>query len=146
MTTLYQKLRDTWLASGVPAKSGATLSAVEDFERKHHIKLPSQFCNYMLTSNGMVDGQTDKSLISFLSLEAIDREMAAIAGKSEDSVDIPFAEYSIYSHYYALRITKDGTQQGIYAVDGTNEKQLTSSFDSFIEVYLSNPETIAHCW
>ena len=146
MTTLYQRLRDTWLASGVSTNSCTSLSKLEDVEKKHHIQLPSQFRNYMLTSNGMTDGQIDRSLISFLSLDAIDREMAATVGNSEDSVDIPFAEFSIYSHYYALRITKDGTQLGVYAADGTNEKQLASSFDSFVELYLSNPEIIAHCW
>jgi hypothetical protein len=146
MGTLYERLRNAWLENGVVIRHGATPLAIERFENQYHVKLPNQFRDYLSTSNGMVNGQTDNNLLSFLSLDAIDHEMASHCRQTQDVVDVIFAEYLIYSHYYTLRVTKDGAQLGVYAANGTNEKRLAASFDEFIDTYMVNPGTIADCW
>lgn len=146
MTTIYERLRDTWLANGVSINDGATPLALNEFEKENHIKLPVEFRDYLSISNGMVDGQTDKYLISFLSLDTINHEISSRTRQLQDSVDIAFAEYLVYSHYYTLRATENGTPLGVYVMDGTNEKLLASSFYQFIHVYLSNPRSVAYCW
>jgi hypothetical protein len=77
-------------------------------------------------------------------LDAIGREMAESHGRG--SVDIVFAEYLLFSHYYVLRATVSGQELGIYATDQSNEKKLASSFDQFLKEYLANPSAIANCW
>ena len=145
MKTLYKRLRDTWLSSGLSVNEGALPEAIDRLEKKRLIKLPRQFRDYLLEVGGMADGQTDLSLTSFLSLDAIDKELGKVEHVG-DLINLIFAEYLIYSHYYTLRATRDGLRIGVYAADGSNEIRLASSFDEFIDAYLLNPDNIAECW
>src|SRR5262245_62019310 len=98
----FDRLRTAWTAAAVRINHGAPLAAVESFEARHAVTLPLSFRNYILEIGGMIAGQTDNSVISFLSLDAIDREMKPLAQQS-DLREIVFAEFLVFSHYYVLK-------------------------------------------
>ena len=146
MKTPNQRLRDTWLDNGLSIEVGAERVALDSFEREHRLTLPTQFRNYLLTANGMADGQVDESMISFLPLHRIVRELESQRPTGSELVELLFAEYLMFSHHYVLRATTEGVERGVYAADGTNEKQIAETFEQFVAAYLSNPNAIAHCW
>jgi hypothetical protein len=140
----FDRLRAAWTGGTVRINHGAPLAAVESFEARHAVTLPLSFRNYILEIGGMIAGQTDNSVISFLSLDAIDREMKPLAQSSELR-EIAFAEFLVFSHCYVLKCTKEGLEKGVFAADGTHEKHIAPTFDQFVDAYLDNPQGIAHC-
>jgi hypothetical protein len=120
-------------------------AVLERFEEKHHVFLPIAFKEYLLTVNGMKEGQTDENLISVLPLQAMDRE-ANYKEISANWVEMIIAEFCIYSHLYVLRTSRSGDRCAVFATDGKHEKQLASSFEDFVRLYLSSPARMAHCW
>lgn len=143
--SVYERLRTRWLEAGIPINEGTSQTTIDCFEKTHNIKLPSTFKEYLLTVNGMKDGQADENLVSFLSLDAIDQE-AHHKEIPASEVDVVFAEFSIYSHYYVLRIRRSGEQVAVFAFDGEHEKQIASCFEGFVSNYLSDPSKVAYCW
>ena len=143
--SIYQLLRARWLEAGIAVNDPVTQAALDHFEEKHHVSLPGEFKHYLLTVNGMQDGQVDEDLVSFLSLEAIDQE-ANCKEISANEVEMVVAEFSIYSHCYVLRVSRSGERSPIFVTDGENEKQIAPSFKDFVNVYLANPARVAHCW
>lgn len=142
--SVYERLKAKWLETGVPVNDGISQVTIDRFEHKNSIALPSTFKEYLLVVNGMKNGQTDENLVSFLSLDAIDQEARYEISASE--VDVIFAEFSIYSHYYVLRIKRSGEQVAILAADGEHEKQIADSFEGFVSSYLADPSKMAYCW
>ena len=142
---IYQLLRISWLKAGIGVNEGATQADVDRFEKKHHISLPISFKEYLLAVNGMKAGETDEHLVSFLSLQAIDQEpnYSEISG---NRIEIAIAEFSVYCHLYVLRASRDGECSPVFATDGKHDKQVASSFDEFVDKYLSNPVNVVHCW
>lgn len=141
----YQMLRERWLEAGIAVNDPVSQAVLDRFEENHHLSLPGDFKEYLLTVNGMVDGQTDAELISFLSLEAIDQdaEHNVLAG---DHVEITIAEYSIYAHYYVMRVSRGGDRAAVFATDGEHRKQIAPSFREFVSQYLASPDKVAYCW
>jgi hypothetical protein len=143
--SIFNKLRDRWIETGVSINRGKSAEEVYDFEVKHGVALPRSFKEYLETVDGMSDGQTDEDLISFLSLEMIDQEpnFKVLSG---NVVELIFAEYSIYCHYYVLRSSRRGDRSVVVGTNGEMEKHIADSFDNFIKLYLSNPTGIANFW
>jgi hypothetical protein len=143
--TLCEQLRTTWLEAGISVNDGASQTRIEAFERTRNITLPTAFKNYLLTVNGMKDGEIDEHFISFLSIDAIDQEDVPHQ-LSTNEIDIVFAEFLIYSHYYVLRFTRSGEEISILAGDGEHEKTLANCFDECVSLYLRDPIKMAKCW
>lgn len=143
--SIYEMLRAKWIAAGVAVNDPATPVALDRFEKKHHIPLPCEFKDYLLTVNGMQDGQVDEDLVSFLSLEAIDQG-ANCKEISATELEMVVAEFSIYSHCYVLRVSRSRDRSPVFVTDGEHEKEIAGSFNDFVNQYLSNPARIAHCW
>jgi hypothetical protein len=141
----YQRLRAKWLENGIPVNQGIAQGSIECFEQKHGITLPHAFKEYLLTIDGMKKGQVDEELVSFLPLDAIDQE-SNYREISGEQVDLIFAEYSIFCHWYVLRATRTGDQSGVFAADGEHEKQIARTFEEFVVSYLSSPSKVARCW
>lgn len=144
-----QRLVSAWLENGVPGTSinaGATPDDVAGFERAQGVRVPTELRDYVMTADGIERGRADNALISFLSLSEIGDAMGQIGRRPDGLVDIPFAEFLIWSHYYVVRTRKDGTQAGVFVLDGTNEKLLAQSFFQWISLYCENPSDIANCF
>jgi cell wall assembly regulator SMI1 len=141
----YEMLRVKWMEAGVAVNDPASPAALDRFEKKYHISLPSEFKDYLLTVNGMQDGQVDKDLVSFLSLEAIDQGTNC-KEISATELEMVVADFSIYSHFYVLRVSRSRDRSPVFVTDGEHEKEIAGSFKDFVNHYLSNPTWIAHCW
>jgi cell wall assembly regulator SMI1 len=143
--SIYQLLRARWLDAGIAVNEGVTQAALDRFEESRHASLPSGFKEYLLTINGMTEGQTDENLVSFLSLETIDQEtnFKEISGNRRDMI---FAEFSLYCHWYILRTSTSGDPAVVVVTNGDQEKQIATSFEDFVNQYLSSPVRVAHCW
>jgi hypothetical protein len=147
MQTIYEKLRDAWIAGGFAVNSGADAPSIPRFEQKRSLRLPRSFKDYLLTVNGMSDGLTDEDMISFHSLECIDRNWGRYPHGTADFVETVFADYLLDSHWYVLRSNEFGSDLGVWVADDPeNCKKLAGSFDDFIVSYLSNPAQVAYCW
>lgn len=143
--SIYEMLRAKWLEAGIAVQDGIAPAALDRLEKKRQISLPSEFKDYLLTVNGMQDGQVDEDLISFLSLETIDQE-ANYKEISGNEAELVIAEYSIYSHTYVMRISRNGDRSPVFVTDGEHEKRIAASFKDFLSEYLANPARVAHCW
>ena len=141
---IYNRLKSKWLELGIPFNEGISHASIEHFEKRHGLTLPSTFKEYLRAVNGMKYRQTDENLVSFLSLDAIDQE--AVRKVSGDEVDIIFAEFCVFSHYYLLRLKRSGEQVTIAASDGAHEKRIADSFEGFLSQYLIDPSKVAYCW
>jgi hypothetical protein len=146
MPTLYEQLRDAWVKCDISLNRGVASDTIIRLEEKYCIKMPIELHDYLRTVNGMAEGETDVNMISFLTLDAIEHELSFADYGAIRTVSFIFADYLIFSHYYLLRSKLDGTQIGVFAADGTNEKLISKSFNEFIEAYLSESASIAHCW
>jgi hypothetical protein len=133
------------LEAGIAAKDGVAPSAIDCFEEKHHVSLPAAFKAYLSTVDGMLEGQTDENLVSFLSLESIDQE-ANVRKVSANEIEMIVAEFSLYSHWYALRTSGSGSPSPVIVTNGNQEKQIATSFEDFLNQYLSSPTKVAYCW
>lgn len=129
----------------IPINQGMGEEEVNCFEKKHKITLPSSFKQYIHIVNGMFNGQTDDHLISFLSLEMIEQE-SNIETLPGNEVELIFAEYSIYCHWYVLRFSRSGINDVVVGTNGVLEKHIADSFEDFMIKYLTNPERIAYFW
>lgn len=146
VASVYGRLRDAWLTRGLSVNGGVDLADIRAFQAKNRLILPRSLRDYLLTANGMAEGETDKDLIRFLSLSEIDCELESTTLRPGDCVNLVFAEYCVHSHFYVMRASLDGATSGIYVMDGTNERKLFSSFRDFIDTYLADPLAVVDCW
>lgn len=135
----FQRLRDSWIKSGIQLVEPANSTAVEEFERRRRLKLPGEFREYLTIAGGMQAGETDEQLISFLSLPMIEAELDE---HSPAPGLVIFAEYLIWSHGYAVQIDTST----VYAQSGTSLLKIADDFSDFVAQYLDDPDRIAHCW
>lgn len=142
MTTPIQLLLKQWDEVGIPRNDPVTPEELDGFEARIELELPEDFREYLLAVSGMQSGAADEHLVSFLPLQEIEAEITAL----NRATDMPFAEFSIFAHYYALRFGPDNALIGVYAADGTNEVRLADSFSDLVMRYLRTPSQIAHCW
>jgi hypothetical protein len=134
-----------WLDAGILFNEGMERPIIERFEARHGITLPSEFKEYLMTVNGMKNGQVDEHLISFLSLEDIDQQ-SNVKQVVPNEIDLTVAEYSLYAHWYVMRVTRNADRCCVLASDDEHEKPIAGSFQDFVETYLSNPSKVANCW
>jgi len=93
----------------------------------------------------MDEEEVDENLIGFLTLGYIDSHPNCLR-TTGDHVAIVFAEFSIWSHFYELKLKNRRWEMGIWAYDGENSTQLCASFSEFISTYLSDPRVLIDCW
>ena len=137
-TSIYDQLRERWINGGISVNPGVAKEVLNTFQEKRNLNLPEEFKDYLSTVNGMMNGIVDENLIAFLSLDRIDDETNLIE-VSPNVVDVTFAEYSLYCHWYVLRASRLGDQLGLFVADREREKRLANSFGEFVIKYLTHP-------
>ena len=144
MTSEIARLRETWLAHNVKINQGVKEEDLKRFQAQYGIILPEDFSEYFLCMNGMDINTTDTELIRFWSLEEL-RPLTDEAPEYAQSDYLknaacvfPFADYSIWSHAYALRLSAEKSAQNeIYVIGCRQPILLAKSFAEFINLYLS---------
>jgi len=140
---ILNRLEEAWRMQGISSSGGVTRAAIEEFEARNRLVLPELFREYLRTLNGMVAGKVDHYLIAFLPLNVVDTPKCMLAANG--NVDIIIAEFSLWSHFYALQLECRQHENGVIASDGENIKRLSSSFSDFLEGYLASPADVANC-
>ena len=141
--TLWERLREHWLAQNITIKPGVHEEALSRFETLYTVLLPRDLREYFLVMNGMREGTTDEELIRFWSLEevkSISEESPAYSTPDylpEADSFFLFADYSIWAHAYSIRISNNSSQPNpVYVIGGTKPVPIADSFSEFVDLYL----------
>ena len=81
--TIYERLRNTWIAAGIEVNDGATRDEIEEFEARHNVTLSRMFTDYLSVVAGMKDGEVDEEMMSFLSLNLMSDE-SGVSGRGAE--------------------------------------------------------------
>ena len=142
-------LKNHWLSQGLELNPGVSRQELTAFESMYQVSLPSDLRDYFLNVNGMAEGVTDNALIRFWSLN----EVKPIPEEAPDYADpsciqeaqsfFLFADYCIWSHAYAIRLSSNYEASNPVIIIGIEPPiQMFHSFSELVSSYLSDPETL----
>ena len=144
-----ETLKKHWLSRDVPINPGVSEATLHDFESKYGVSLPADLRDYFLCVNGMPAGRTDEALIRFWMLdEAKPLPEGAPAYANPTYIQNPssfflFADFCIWSHAYAIRLSAVPSQSNTVIVVGdTSPVLLFDSFAELVDSYLTNKELL----
>jgi hypothetical protein len=138
------RLQEQWMSHGLKTNPGVSSEDLAAFESKYQVSMPTDLREYFLTVNGMSEGTRDDALIRFWALN----EVKPIPEGAPDYSDIEdaeslflFADYCIWSHAYAIRLSSNReTSNGVFVVGDENPVQIFESFSELVREYLLNPD------
>lgn len=156
MDRLAERLKNYWASIGAAARSGVDLSTIESFESHYDVRIPDDFRDYVSTIDGFEDGDWDNEMISFWPLHCVKSvpealtpfagvpDYSRIASRLRDASSyFVFADFLIWSHVYAIRLGKTGSDKSpILWICGSKYYSAAESFSDFLMMYLDNPESI----
>ncbi len=142
-------LKTYWLSNGIEINPGVSNEELTAFESNYQVSLPSDLRDYFLTVNGMAEGVRDDALIRFWSLNEV-KPIPETAPAYSDPSYIEeaqslflFADYCIWSHAYAIRLSFNRQASNPIIIIG--EQTPTRMFDTFSELassYLRAPDSL----
>lgn len=149
MVMIGARLKEHWLSEGLDLNPGVSNEDLNAFESKYQVSLPGDLRDYFLAVNGMAQGVTDNALIRFWPLNEV-KPIPEEAPDYDDPSYIQdpqslffFADYSIWSHAYAIRLSSSSEASNPVIVIG--DESPTQMFDSFSELvssYLNDPDSL----
>lgn len=141
-------LKHHWLAQGIEINPGVSKEKLTAFESRYRVSLPADLRDYFLTVDGMADGFTDNALIRFWSLsevKPIPEEAPSFSDPSyvEDAESLfVFADYSIWCHAYAIRLSLTGDSNPIFVIGDETPLRMFGSFSELVSTYLTNADLL----
>jgi hypothetical protein len=156
MDSLGERLKSYWDSTGIKVRLGTSQQAIESFELKYNICLTQDLRDYHSIVDGMEDGESDNSMLSFLSLSSIKSVMEDLIEfggipdyrKLKDCLPqthryFVFADYLIRSHVYAIRLSPNRSNATpVIWICGKHWRMIASSFSDFVEKYLTDKNAI----
>ena len=140
-----QRLKNNWMSHGVEFNDGVSENALAAFEHKFGVALPSDMREFFLTVNGMPEEVTDDEMIRFWMLEEVKPlPSGAPEFATGDYVDHPeslflFADYSLWAHAYAIRLTSPEVKRNeVLLIGGDYPILLFRSFSELVDSYLAD--------
>lgn len=132
------------MSQDLKTNPGVSSEELAAFESKYQVSMPSDLREYFLTVNGMPEGTMDDALIRFWALN----EVKPISEGAPDYSDIQdaqslflFADYCIWSHAYAIRLScNKETSNAVFVVGDEKPVQISESFSQLVREYLLNPD------
>ncbi len=148
-TSVGESLKRHWSSHNVDINSGVSETELNSFEMKYDVILPKDLRDYFLCVNGMPPGVTDDGLIRFWMLEEVE-PLPQGAPEYSDTRYIQnpeslflFADYSIWSHAYAIRLTKLPIESNkVYIIGYESSILLFNSFSELVDNYLTNKDLL----
>lgn len=142
-------LKNHWLSQRIEINPGVSREELNAFESKYQVSLPSDLRDYFLKVNGMAEGVSDDALIRFWSLN----EVKPIPEEAPDFSDpsyiqeaetlFLFADYCIWSHAYAIRLSSDSESPSpIIVIGGETPVRMFESFSDLVSNYLCDPDRL----
>lgn len=142
-----QSLRTHWLLHNIEINDGVSEESLRSFESKYSVVIPTDLRDYFLSVNGMPAGTTDEALIRFWMLEEVKPLPEGAPDYSQPLyTDGPgslflFADYSLWAHAYAIRLTAQPvTSNEVFVIGGNIPIPLFNSFSEFVDSYLTNKD------
>jgi hypothetical protein len=141
------RLADYWGSQGLLHRQQPTRNEVDDFERRFAVSLPHDLREYFLRLNGTAGGQfemADDELIAFWRLDQVATLAAeCTVGFAEANDWFVFADYSIWCHAYAVRLSSDRRAGAPVAIcHNPLTYQVAPSMAQFIDAYLRRDYSI----
>jgi hypothetical protein len=136
-----------WRGDGLNPVQGAAPAAIESFESRFGIVLPSDLREYLSTRNGMLPGypnDIDKEGFAFWPLERI-RPISTGPDKIPWNSGLPdaskcflFADYLHWSWAYAIVLSRESSGSSpVFIVGVEHPKKIADSFSEFARLYLA---------
>ena len=141
-------LKNHWLSQGIEVNPGVSMEELSAFESKYQVSLPADLRDYFLTVDGMAQGVTDNALIRFWSLsevQPIPEEAPAYSEPSyvEEAESLfLFADYCIWSHAYAIRLSSTQTSNPIIIIGDETPTRMFGSFSELVSNYLTDADLL----
>ena len=139
---LLKEVRMQWELAGIALAEPATVRDLQEFETAHQIAFPRDVAIYFLTLGGMQEGESDRHGIRFWPLHEV--EAASVALSTSDAElegYYAFADYSIWAHGYAVKVTAN-CRGDVAIVGGVRVLRTAPSFVEFWKRYLNDPNSI----
>jgi hypothetical protein len=148
-TNVGESLRRHWASNNVEINGGVSEAQLSAFEHKYDVTVPQELRDYFLSVNGMPSDVVDTEMIRFWMLE----ELGPLPELAPDFADpryienpesvFLFADYSIWAHAYAIRLTKAVTESNeIFIIGPKSPLLLCGSFSDFVDRYLTNKDLL----
>jgi len=141
-------LKNHWLSQGIEVNPGVSKEELTAFELMYQVSLPADMRDYFLTADGMAQGVSDEALIRFWSLDEIKpipEEAPDFSDPSyiEDAQSLfLFADYSIWCHAYAVRLSSSGVSNPIVVIGGESPIRMFGSFSELVKNYLTDADLL----
>lgn len=141
-------LKNHWLSQGIEVNPGISKEELSAFESKYQVSLPTDLRDYFQTVDGMAHGFTDNAQIRFWSLN----EVKPIPEEAPDFSDpsyieeaeslFLFADYCIWSHAYAIRLSSTEASNPIIIIGYETPSRIFDSFSELVSSYLTDAELL----
>lgn len=143
------QLKERWSSQNVETNPGVTENDLKAFEPKYAVSFPSDLRDYFLTINGMAEGVSDVALIRFWPLNEV-KPIPEAANDYADPSYIPdaeslflFADYCIWSHAYAIRLSSScDASNSIVIIGDERPTVMFNSFSELVAEYLKDPDRL----
>ena len=148
-TSVGESLKRYWSSHNVEINAGASAETLKSFEGNYGVTLPDDLRDFFSCVNGMPPEVTDDALIRFWMLEEVEPLHKGAPAYSDptyiqnpDSIFL-FADYSLWVHAYAIRLTnKPAEVNEVFVIGGESSIVLFNSFSEFIDNYLTNTDLL----
>ena len=153
-STLIDDVVARWHATNAWPEPGVAPERLDAFEAKHHVRLPRRFRALYERVNGT---HGDENLLRFYPLDEIrplaeeDAVVRRLVGSWPER-GLPdaesyfvFADYMIFSHVYALRLSPPEVADPnpvLWVLSGTQHEEIASCFDEFLAMYDDDADSI----
>jgi hypothetical protein len=151
MDSLGERLKSYWDTAGIKVRGGTSQQAIISFELKYGVCLTQDLRDYHSIVDGMEDGESDDSMLSFLPLSFIKNvmedliEFGGIPDYRKLKKRLPqphgyfvFADFLIRSQVYAIRLSPNRSDATpVIWICGEHWRTIASSFSDFAEKYLT---------
>lgn len=142
-------LKNHWLSKGLEVNPGVSTEELTAFESRYQVLLPADLRDYVLAVNGMAEGVMDDALIRFWSLNEV-KPMPEEAPAYADPAYIQdpkslffFADYSIWCHAYAIRLSSNSeTANPVIVIGGEKPTRMYDSFSELVSDYLTDADRL----
>jgi hypothetical protein len=139
---MYFDLIQFWRKQGVQFLP-ASEAEVEAAERKHGIRFPPEFREYLVQAGGMKSYDSDNRLFEFYTVDRLESWTDAdwgllYGGKTalREAGCLIFCDFMIRSHAYAIRVSGNEDIGEVVFVGAPKYHRVASSFRTFVDLYL----------
>ena len=135
--SIGERLRARFYEGGLVPPSGVSEEDLDEFERSHGIRLPTDMRSYfrVLNGTGPTWAEGDDLMLSLWALEKLEL-VPACTPIDDGSKWFIFGDHCLSSTDYAIRLTADGSGPNpVCATDG--KRELARSFTDFVGMYLA---------